>query len=412
MFLLTLASKYSSYIRDFYLNHPDEKTKSYKEQYDFLMSESYGSSEIWSVGMSSLSYKTERIFVNAEQLQRQWAFENGIETIDDDWQHKTLFAQVKYLQPDIIFINNHTLLSSSLIDRLRSENKSIKLVIGWCGIPYKDPDIFRKFDIVLSNIPELVEEFHHQGHVVFHINHAFDPRIIKNINTEREKKIDFSFIGSIIKDTNFHTSREKLLLDLVQKTDLKIWGNIFIASIIQKMYILLLQITYDTVEFLVKKNVVPKSVVNSILIKRILNMQPRPTLKRLIHPNLIKRYQPPIFGLEMYQRLCDSKITLNTHIDVSTNSASNMRLFEATGVGTCLLTDWKENIRYIFEPDIEVATYNNSEECIAKVNFLLQNEETRKEIAQAGQKRTLNNHTIYHRAEQVDEIIKKELRKR
>lgn len=141
-------------------------------------------------------------------------------------------------------------------------------------------------------------------------------------------------------------------------------------------------------------------------------MQPRPTLKRLIHPNLIKRYQPPIFGLEMYQRLCDSKITLNTHIDVSTNSASNMRLFEATGVGTCLLTDWKENIRYIFEPDIEVATYNNSEECIAKVNFLLQNEETRKEIAQAGQKRTLNNHTIYHRAEQVDEIIKKELRKR
>ncbi len=83
-----------------------------------------------------------------------------------------------------------------------------------------------------------------------------------------------------------------------------------------------------------------------------------------------------------------------------------MRLFEATGVGTCLLTDWKENLNTLFEPDVEVASYRNSRECIEKVKFLLQNEKERLAIAEAGQRRTLQDHTIYKRAEQLDDIIK------
>ena len=39
--------------------------------------------------------------------------------------------------------------------------------------------------------------------------------------------------------------------------------------------------------------------------------------------------RPPLFGLEMFRRLRDSRIALNTHIDISSASASNMRLFEA-----------------------------------------------------------------------------------
>jgi spore maturation protein CgeB len=42
---------------------------------------------------------------------------------------------------------------------------------------------------------------------------------------------------------------------------------------------------------------------------------------------------------------------------------------------------------------------------------LLQNEKERRAIAEAGQKRTLQDHTIYHRAEQLDEIIREYLRK-
>jgi spore maturation protein CgeB len=108
----------------------------------------------------------------------------------------------------------------------------------------------------------------------------------------------------------------------------------------------------------------------------------------------------------MYQQLRDSKISLNTHIDVSPRSASNMRLFEATGVGSCLLTDWRENIAKLFEPDVEVATYRSAAECIEKVDYLLQHEDERQAIARAGQRRTLREHTYTQWAAKIDALIR------
>ncbi|HYG80937.1 MAG TPA: glycosyltransferase, partial [Pyrinomonadaceae bacterium] len=102
----------------------------------------------------------------------------------------------------------------------------------------------------------------------------------------------------------------------------------------------------------------------------------------------------------------ESRVVLNTHIDISTTSASNMRLFEVTGVGSCLLTDWKPNIGDLFEPDSEVITYRGAEECIEKVDYLLSHESERRAIAAAGQRRTLRDHTLARRAEQLDAIIR------
>jgi spore maturation protein CgeB len=84
-------------------------------------------------------------------------------------------------------------------------------------------------------------------------------------------------------------------------------------------------------------------------------------------------------------------------------------MFEATGVGTCLLTDWKEHIADLFEPDEEVVTYKSAEECIEKAKWLLENPAERERIAKAGQKRTLRDHTFENRVELFDAIIKKQL---
>jgi spore maturation protein CgeB len=108
----------------------------------------------------------------------------------------------------------------------------------------------------------------------------------------------------------------------------------------------------------------------------------------------------------MFQVLHDSKITLNTHADTSTRYASNMRLFETTGVGTCLLTDWKENLFELFEPDREVVAYCSAEDCVEKVRWLLNHPKEREAIAKAGQSRTLEAHTFSHRALQLDELLK------
>jgi spore maturation protein CgeB len=146
------------------------------------------------------------------------------------------------------------------------------------------------------------------------------------------------------------------------------------------------------------------------MLSKVVNKDSRPSLTNYVHPFLVRRSHLPVFGLNMFQKLHDSKIVLNTHIDVSQTSASNMRLFEATGVGSCLLTDWKSNLSELFEPERDVATYRTPQECIDKANYLLLHENERIALAQAGQKRTLMQHTINLRAEQIDEIIRGEFK--
>jgi spore maturation protein CgeB len=86
-----------------------------------------------------------------------------------------------------------------------------------------------------------------------------------------------------------------------------------------------------------------------------------------------------------------------------------MRLFETTGVGTCLVTDWKSNLGELFEPDREVVTYRSAEECVDKVKWLLEHPAEREDIARSGQSRTLKDHSFAQRAVQLDQIIRREL---
>ena len=128
-----------------------------------------------------------------------------------------------------------------------------------------------------------------------------------------------------------------------------------------------------------------------------------------IDENILRRARAPVFGLEMFQKLRDSRVVFNQHIDISPVSASNMRLFETTGVGACLLTDWKKNLSELFVPDEEVLTYDSAEECAEKVRYILERESLRRQIAEAGQRRTLREHTFVNRAARIDEIIRKVL---
>ena len=110
-----------------------------------------------------------------------------------------------------------------------------------------------------------------------------------------------------------------------------------------------------------------------------------------------KAYRGPAWGLSMYRILRGSRISVNYHIELSGEYANNMRLYETTGVGTLLLTDWKRNLHELFEPEVEVVTYRTPEECVEKIRYFLEHEEERARIAKAGQARTLRDHTYRSR---------------
>jgi len=47
-----------------------------------------------------------------------------------------------------------------------------------------------------------------------------------------------------------------------------------------------------------------------------------------------------------------------------------MRLFEATGSGALLLTDYSDSLNIYFEPEKEVITFKTIEEAVDKVNII------------------------------------------
>jgi spore maturation protein CgeB len=87
-----------------------------------------------------------------------------------------------------------------------------------------------------------------------------------------------------------------------------------------------------------------------------------------------------------------------------------MRLFEATGVGACLLTDAADNLHELFEPGREVATFRDAAECRARIRELLADEPVREAIARAGQARCLAQHTFRHRAPRLDQLLRSAMR--
>lgn len=375
------------------------------------MADGCGWADFWSVAVEKLGYRMTDVVSNVESMQKAWATENGVQYAEENWVFDITTAQVVAFRPDVLFVNDYAAFSASYLRQLKTTCPSIKLVLGWCGAPYRDASVFNEYDVVLSSVPELVEHFNDQGHRSVLINHAFEPRILNRLDDTKATPVDFSFIGSIAKKQGFHHEREALLLRLLEETPLQLWVGIDQRSWLLETNVRARQLTYDVVHA-AKRLGVPEPVLRIGLFGKVSRWKDRPALPQPIDPRIVRAARAAIFGLEMYAQLARSRITLNSHIDLSEKYASNMRLYEATGVGSCLLTDWRPNMPELFEPDSEVVTYRNVEECIEKVKYLLDHEDERQSIGRAGQKRTLRDHTFDNRAAQLDDLIRTTLKTR
>jgi spore maturation protein CgeB len=405
--ILRITTNYPSYLEDFFAKRPQLGSLSFAEQHAALMADASTWADFWSAALAKRGYCASDVVANAESLQKAWAREHDIEYANN-WVLDITTAQVIDFQPDILFVNDYVTFSASYLKHLKSVCPSIRLVLGWCGAPYRDASVFNEYDIVLSSVPELVQHFIDQGHRSFLINHAFDPRILTRIDDTSAVPVDFAFIGSITKRQGFHDEREMLLLRLLKETPLQLWVGLNQRSWLLETNVRARQLMYDFVHA-AKRIGVPEPVFRIGLLGKASRWNDRPALPPPIHPKIVRAARKPVFGREMFAQLAHSRVTFNSHIDLSEKYASNMRLYEATGVGSCLLTDWRPNMPELFEPDTEVVTYRNVEECIEKVNYLLAHEDERQSIGRAGQKRTLRDHTFDNRAVQLDDLIRSQL---
>lgn len=407
MKLAYITVVYDDYINQFYAKNLPLIDQPYIQQKNKLDYDAFGWADFWNNALKPIGYEVLEVIVNIENLQKQWAKENNCLGSQTSLGYIAL-QQIKQFQPDILWFDNYNV---DLLKEILQEISSIKLVLGWSGSAVAKSNIWEYVDLVLSCAPESVTYLQFNGIKAEQIHHAFDPRINDRLNS-KSKIIETCFIGQIIRSNDFHLYREKLLEEICFHTQLLIFSSSanynqkgslkkslknLISDLLEKLIVCLEYFNLDTKIFLQRS-----------LLKYINSFQAR--FAKSVSPDLIPFLQPAVFGLEMFQTLAQSKVALNIHADSSPLFASNMRLFETTGVGTCLLTDWKENLSELFDIDCEILAYQSSDECIEKVKWLLENPLKRESIAKAGQLRTLKDHTFENRAIKLDEIIKNNLK--
>ena len=102
---------------------------------------------------------------------------------------------------------------------------------------------------------------------------------------------------------------------------------------------------------------------------------------------------------EYYGVMAGSLATLNIH--GSGHDGLSMRTFEAPGVGGLQLID-RPSVSEYYEPGAETLVYTSNEELREAVDRARRDTDWARRIREAGQKRTLAEHTLIHRMRQVE----------
>jgi hypothetical protein len=380
--LLKASSYYPAALASFYGADPALAVQPYAGQLDALMNECCGWSDAWRRHLEPTgAFRVVELVVNAEPLQKKWAEENGVTYRPGHWLEDIFFAQLERAAPDIVFAHAPE-ISLHHLERLRARNGGRRpFLIAYDGVARHDERLVRSCDLVLTCVQRTVEFYTSRKVRAWLFPYGFDSVVRERVGARPATPVDVSFIGSLAVRIG-HQDRAKLLDEVSRHVPLDLW----FASVPDGQEILRTQASFLCHREWREALAFPRCAVS---VRR---------LKRLNRGRL--------FGLAMFAQLRASRISMNVHIAAAGGEAANMRLFEATGMGSCLVTDWKPNIAQLFEPDREVVVYRSAGEAVEKLRWLLANDAVRAEIAARGEQRTLQVHDTGARLRELGQYLR------
>ena len=396
MRLMRVAMGYGSYLRHFSEKYPDVAVLGYERLLRRYHEDAFGTSDAWTSALEALGYETFATVGNYEALQRAWAREHGVHVDDGTWPRDILLAQARHFRPEVVWLNGY---DRDLVSALRRQVPGLRLIFQAVGARLDLSFPFRDLDFLISSAPEAVATLRSRGVPAHHVDHAFDSRILQRLSPAAPAIHDLVFAGELVAGQGFHGRRQALLIRLSADCPIEIFTSGFASEAAGRLGTpAFWRSVARPIHFAVAHGL-PASIVRCVpKLRNLLDLR--------LNPAIQSRLRPPVYGLDMYETLRRSRISLNVHADFSPTHASNLRLYEAAGVGSCLLTDWKANLPDLFEPDREVVAYRTPDECVEKVRWLLAHPSEREAIAQAGRQRCLAEHTHRHRAPRLDAVIR------
>jgi spore maturation protein CgeB len=386
MRILVLNADYPRFLAWFYRRQAGLENAAYATQMAARNASLFGVADFYSRNFAALGHEAAEIHINNRWLQTAWAREHGIATevpeppgaagrkMPPAWLQRIvtpfkpmlrplarkvglsprldssaeniLLAQIEEFKPDLVLNQDIFHIDTSLVRRIKGIGNP--MMVGQVGLLPPRGEDWSVYELMISQLPSVVRSFRALG-VRSEVSHlAFEPAILDVLPEARKPDIDVSFVGTVSAD---HQQRIALLLAVAERYDLKLWGNL------------------------------PQALPAASPLRRC--------------------FQGEVWGADMYQVLRRSRITLNSHIDLAGREAGNMRLFEATGVGAFLLTDFKDNLDTLFAPDREVGVWRSTGDCLDAIGRAIADDKDRVEIARAGQARTMAQHTYRHRTTEI-----------
>jgi spore maturation protein CgeB len=356
---------YQKYIDQLYRSNPHLENLTYDEQLDFILSDYFGWPPALVKRLVEKNCKVEILIVNLLPLQRAWAQENSYTFHEQTWQYDIPVEQVKSFRPDVIWIGSMFQYYGDYLNNLRAYCQKI---FAWIASPVTRSLDLTTVDCILTSHQNFHEYFIHQGKSCEILLPAFEPKILNTIPSVI-RDIECSFIGSL---SYMHLQRMKVIKDLADRIPIQIWSDL--------------------------PKLVSRGLLNPKFIQNYLKMG-----------RVRARTHPSVWGLEMYAMLARSQMTINIHVDVAGGLAGNIRMFEATGTGALLFTEAAPNIQELYQPDVEIVTYENSNDLVEKIDYYINNPQARAEIAKAGQEKTLTVHSTSQRSQELLSIFERYL---
>ena len=395
-----LTAVYPTYVRSFYGSHATLELESYDTQLAALDRHAFAWVGAWPRALSPLGYDVHEVLCNVAPLQRTWAWENDKSLFGRDELRRVALQQIKRIRPEVLLFDYH---DAALLRAIRDEVSDLRLVLGWVGGTVPQGVAWNQYDLVLSCAPESVELLRARGIRCAQMHHGFNDATLAHLQEHRQWS-DIAFFGQIVTERSFHGARERFLSDLIDAgVDIQIFTPSFDSTRKRGLVTAAKIGVWWTVRAMRSIQIPTQAIRRIPLIRQGLNWSARPgsTVSRTLTPHL----RPAVYGLDLFQAISDSRVTLNIHADTSVRFASNMRLFETTGVAGCLVTDWKENLSELFEPDKEIVAYKSTDECLEKIRWLLDHPDAASAMGRAAQARTMRDHTYRRRAERLNELI-------
>jgi hypothetical protein len=360
MKFLIIDTYYQGFLRAIYSRNPGLSGQSYEAQWRQLMDQGFGTADFYSANLRDQGHEAHEVVANCDALQRRWAREHAPilwaaypvyrwMPRTKQWQLSVLKKQVEKFDPDIVYVQDVNWTEEPFLKAIKRRRR---LVVGQTACALRENIDFSAYDLIVTSFPHYVEQFNRQGVKSEYLRFAFEPRLLKQLG-QLPLTHQAVFVGSY---STQHSSGTDLLEEVVRRVPVAFWG-------------------YGAA-----------------------GLPEASPIRRSFHGEA--------WGLEMYRILASSEIALNRHINLADRFANNMRLFEATGVGTLLVTDWKENLDQMFDIGKEVIAYRSAEECAELIRYYMTHDLERRAIAIAGQARTLRDHTYFQRMQELVEIMR------